>query len=100
MNPLETVHSDAQPTSLPLDHLALRGADGDPALVLRSETLSYKDLRTRVARLAGWLRAQVGEDGARVVTWAAKGELTCLMPLATAQAGLVHVPINPPPQRA
>src|ERR1700712_3691644 len=100
MNPLETVHSDAQPTSLPLDHLALRGADGDPALVLRSETLSYKDLRTRVARLAGWLSAQVDEDGARVATWAAKGELTCLMPLAAARAGLVHVPINPLLKRA
>jgi acyl-CoA ligase (AMP-forming) (exosortase A-associated) len=97
---LETVHSDAQPISLPLDHLALRGADGDPALVLRSETLSYKDLRTRVARLAGWLRSQVGENGARVATWAAKGELTCLMPLATARAGLVHVPINPLLKRA
>ncbi len=33
--------------------------------------------------------------GARVATWAAKGELTCLMPLAAARAGLVHVPINP-----
>jgi acyl-CoA ligase (AMP-forming) (exosortase A-associated) len=94
------VHSDDQPTSLPLDHLALRGADGDPALVLRSETLSYKDLRTRVSRLAGWLSAQVGEDGARVATWAAKGELTCLMPLAAARAGLVHVPINPLLKRA
>ncbi|MDB5723735.1 MAG: acyl-CoA ligase (AMP-forming), exosortase system-associated [Novosphingobium sp.] len=94
------MYSDAHPTSLPLDHLALRGADGDPALVLRSETLSYKDLRTRVSRLAGWLRSQVDEDGARVATWAAKGELTCLMPLAAARAGLVHVPINPLLKRA
>jgi acyl-CoA synthetase (AMP-forming)/AMP-acid ligase II len=58
-------------------------------------TVSYKDLRDRVARLAGWLRAQVPEAGARVATWAAKGELTCLMPLAAARAGLVHVPVNP-----
>jgi acyl-CoA ligase (AMP-forming) (exosortase A-associated) len=94
------VHSDDQPTSLPLDHLALRGADGDPALVLRSETLSYKALRTRVSRLAGWLAAQVGQGGARVATWAAKGELTCLMPLAAARAGLVHVPVNPLLKRA
>jgi acyl-CoA ligase (AMP-forming) (exosortase A-associated) len=78
-----------------LDHLAARGAGDAPALVLRSGTLSYKDLRTRVARLAGWLRGMVDEDGARVATWAAKGELTCLMPLAAARAGLVHVPINP-----
>ena len=45
--------------------------------------------------MAGWLQAQVPKRGARVATWAAKGELTCLMPLAAARAGLVHVPINP-----
>ena len=83
-----------------LDHLALRGRDGDPALILRERTLSYKDLRDRVARLAGWLRKQGAEQGARVATWAAKGELTCLMPLAAARAGLVHVPINPLLKRA
>jgi acyl-CoA ligase (AMP-forming) (exosortase A-associated) len=38
--------------------------------------------------------------GARVATWAAKGELTCLMPLAAARAGFVHVPINPLLKRA
>ena len=85
---------------LPLDHLASRGADGDPALVLRGETLSYEDLRSRVSRLAGWLRGQVPAGGARIATWAAKGELTCLMPLAAARAGLVHVPINPLLKRA
>ncbi len=79
----------------PLDHLALRGRDGDPALVLRERTFSYKDLRERVATLAGWLKARLPEPGARVASWAAKGELTCLLPLAAARAGLVHVPINP-----
>lgn len=79
----------------PLDHLALRGAGDAPALVLRDAVLSFDDLRSRVSRLAGWLRAQVPEGGARVATWAAKGELTCLMPLAAARAGLVHVPVNP-----
>ncbi|MDE2411967.1 MAG: acyl-CoA ligase (AMP-forming), exosortase A system-associated [Sphingomonadales bacterium] len=78
-----------------LDHLALRGRDDDPALILRERTISYKDLRDRVAQLAGWLRARVDGKGERVATWAAKGELTCLMPLAAARAGLVHVPINP-----
>lgn len=80
---------------LPLDHLALRGADEADALVLRDGTLSWKDLRTRVSRLAVWLSREVPEKGARVATWAAKGELTCLMPLAAARAGLVHVPVNP-----
>ena len=83
------------PTPYPLDHLAFRGAAEDAALVLRGETLSWNGLRSRVAQLAGWLAAQVPQKGARVATWAAKGELTCLMPLAAARAGLVHVPINP-----
>lgn len=84
----------------PLDHLALRGEDDAPALVLREGSLSYKDLRSRVSRLAGWLATQVPHAGARVATWAAKGELTCLMPLAAARAGLVHVPVNPLLKRA
>jgi acyl-CoA ligase (AMP-forming) (exosortase A-associated) len=84
----------------PLDHLALRGADDADALVLREVTYSFKDLRERVASLAGWLLGQVGEPGARVASWAAKGELTCLMPLAAARAGLIHVPINPLLKRA
>ncbi|MDG2002236.1 MAG: acyl-CoA ligase (AMP-forming), exosortase A system-associated [Novosphingobium sp.] len=82
-------------TIRPLDHLAERGDDDAAALVLRSSTLSYKDLRSRVSQLAGWLNAIVPERGARVASWAAKSEMTCLMPLATARAGLVHVPINP-----
>ncbi|PEQ10635.1 acyl-CoA ligase (AMP-forming), exosortase A system-associated [Novosphingobium sp. PC22D] len=84
----------------PIDHLPLLGADRDPALVLRSHTLSYQDLRSRVALLAGWLAREVPEKGARIATWAAKGELTCLMPLAAARAGLVHVPVNPLLKRA
>jgi acyl-CoA ligase (AMP-forming) (exosortase A-associated) len=88
------------PVPQPLDHLTERGRDAAPALVLRGETLTWRDLRTRVARLAGWLAQRVPEPGARVATWAAKGELTCLMPLAAARAGLVHVPINPLLKRA
>ena len=90
------------PTSAirPLDHLALAGADAAPALVLRAGTLNYKDLRDRVARLAGWLKCALPQPGARLASWAAKGELTCLLPLAAARAGLVHVPINPLLKRA
>jgi len=84
----------------PLDHLAMRGEGTAPALVLRGRTLTHNDLRESVARLAGWLKAQVPEPGARVASWAAKGELTCLLPLAAARAGLVHVPINPLLKRA
>jgi len=89
------LRAEAETTVRPLDHLVLRGAEEAPALVLREGTLSYKDLRSRVSRLAGWLRMRVPEKGARVATWAAKGELACLMPLAAARAGLVHVPVNP-----
>ena len=84
----------------PIDHLAERGADAAPALILREGTLDYKALQRRVSELAGWLLSRVPEKGARVATWAAKGELTCLMPLAAARAGLVHVPINPLLKRA
>ena len=79
----------------PIDHIAECGADGDRALVLRDKTLSHADLRVQVGRLAAWLAHEVPEKGARVASWAAKGELTCLMPLAAARAGLVHVPVNP-----
>lgn len=92
------------PTLRPLDHLAeLAGAAGrgeSPALVLRSGSLNHNQLRQRVATLAGWLEHEVPDKGARVASWAAKGELTCLLPLAAARAGLVHVPINPLLKRA
>ena len=87
------------PDPVPLDHLVLCGADDAPALVLREASLSYKALRERVAGLAGWLGVRFAR-GARVATWCAKGELACLMPLAAARAGLVHVPINPLLKRA
>jgi acyl-CoA ligase (AMP-forming) (exosortase A-associated) len=91
-------------TPRPLDHLAelagMAGRGESPALVLRSETLNHNQLRQRVALLAGWLRSRVPTQGARVASWAAKGELTCLMPLAAARAGLVHVPVNPLLKRA
>lgn len=85
--------------ALPLDHLALRGKAEAPALVLREGTLSYKALTERVGQIAAWLQGQA-QKGARIATWAAKGELTCLMPLAAARAGMVHVPINPLLKRA
>lgn len=83
------------PVAKPVDHLAEFGADDAPALILRDRVLTYQDLRHRISVLAGWLQRQVPEKGARVASWAAKGELTCLMPLAAARAGLVYVPVNP-----
>ena len=97
---LPTSLTPAETTLRPLDHLALRGMDDAPALVLRSRTLTFKDLREGVGQLAAWLIAQECRAGDRVASWAAKGELTCLMPLAAARAGLVHVPVNPLLKRA
>ena len=45
--------------------------------------------------IAYMLRAQGSVKGDRVASWAGKGLLTVLMPLAAARAGLIHVPINP-----
>ena len=87
------------PTPHPLDQLAERGHAQAPALVLRDTVLTYEALRNRVSLLAAWL-AEQARPGARVASWAAKGELTCLLPLAAARAGLVHVPINPLLKRA
>ena len=86
-------------TPWPLDHLAERGERDAPALVLKDRALTHGELSERVSLLAGWLERQL-ETGARVASWAAKGELTCLLPLAAARAGMVHVPINPLLKRA
>ena len=92
--------ADPDPTVFPLDHLALRGERQAPALVLKHATLSYEALNARVGLLAGWLKSQVPEPGARIATWLPKTELSCLMPLAAVRAGLVHVPVNPLLKRA
>ncbi|MEO9462891.1 MAG: acyl-CoA ligase (AMP-forming), exosortase A system-associated [Marinomonas sp.] len=92
--------SPPDPTPRPLDHLAMCGADEDMALIMRDVSYTHQELRQRVSFLSGWLAQQIPNKGARVATWAAKGELTCLMPLAAARAGLVHVPINPLLKRA
>lgn len=92
------------PIPRPLDHLAEiaseRGVGKCRALVLKDRTLNHDELRQRVGEMAGWLANQVKEPGARVASWAAKGELTCILPLAAARAGLIHVPINPLLKRA
>ncbi|MGX7926165.1 acyl-CoA ligase (AMP-forming), exosortase A system-associated [Tsuneonella sp. HG094] len=86
--------SAPDPMPRPLDHLAEMGEASAPALVLRGRTLNHEGLRTRVGQLAAWLQSRVAK-GDRVASWAAKGEATCLLPLACARAGVVHVPINP-----
>ena len=89
-----------EPRPRPLDHLTLRGAADAPALVLKDRVLSYAGLEARIGQLAAWLAMRAPKRGARVASWLAKTELACLMPLACARAGLVHVPINPLLKRA
>lgn len=79
----------------PLDHLPLFGAATAPALIIRDKVFSYEELNLRIGRLAFWLAGQGLNAGDRVATWLGKGEISCLMPLAAARAGLVHVPVNP-----
>ncbi|MBA4748724.1 MAG: acyl-CoA ligase (AMP-forming), exosortase A system-associated [Sphingopyxis sp.] len=83
------------PPSRPIDHLPCCGASDSPALLLGDAVMDYAALEAGVARLAAWLSAQLPDAGARVASWTAKNRLACLLPLAAARAGLVHVPINP-----
>ncbi len=83
------------PVPRPLDHLTQRGRAGDPALATREGVLDYAGLETAVGALAGWLAQQGLAPGDRVATWLPKTRIACLMPLAAARAGFVHVPINP-----
>src|SRR3989344_5001397 len=88
------------PTPQPLDHLVLRGEGPASALILREGSLSYDTLNLRIGLLAAWLTTMGLEHGDGVATWLPKNETTCLMPLAAARAGMVHVPINPVLKRA
>jgi acyl-CoA ligase (AMP-forming) (exosortase A-associated) len=83
------------PTPYPLDHLALRGAPADAALVVGEERLTYSQLELAVGRTAHALLSSGLNPGDRIATWMGKTRLACIMPLAAARAGLVHVPINP-----
>ncbi|MEQ1687162.1 MAG: acyl-CoA ligase (AMP-forming), exosortase A system-associated [Sphingopyxis sp.] len=88
------------PITQPLDHLALCGARGAPALLTKAGAISHGELDRRVGRLAALLRARGLSEGDRVATWLGKSWLACLMPLAAVRAGLVHVPVNPLLKRA
>ena len=88
------------PTPFPLDRLTTRGDPSAPALVADGRTLTYADLEDIVARTAATLTAHGLVPGDRVASWMGKTALACILPLAAARAGLVHVPINPVLRRA
>ena len=93
-----SIEIDPQPC--PIDHLVEQGSDAAAALMLQDRILTFADLRSRVGKLAAWLSSELPTKGSRVASWAAKGELTCLLPIAAARANLVYVPINPALRRA
>ena len=87
--------SPLRPSSRPIDHLATCGALDASALLIGDRVTAFGELDAGVGRLAAWLLEQVGGPGERVASWSAKTRLACLMPLAAARAGLIHVPVNP-----
>ena len=88
------------PTPFPLDRLTSRGALDAPALTAGKTVLSYRELDEEVGRTASALLSLGLAPGDRVASWMAKMSLACILPLAAARAGLVHVPINPVLKRA
>jgi acyl-CoA ligase (AMP-forming) (exosortase A-associated) len=88
------------PTPFPLDHLALRGDATAAALTVGEVTISYAELDDAVGRNAAELLRAGLRPGDRVASWMGKTMLACVLPLAAARAGLVHVPINPVLRRA
>ena len=89
-----------EPTPHPLDHLASCGEAKDPALTVGQQTLSYGELEELVGRTASALLGQGLDPGDRVASWMGKTVLACVLPLACARGGLVHVPVNPVLKRA
>ena len=87
------------PIPRPIDHV-LMGTGDAPALADRAGTMTYAEAGTAVGALAAALAARGLPAGARVATWLPKTRHACLLPLAVARAGLVHVPVNPALKRA
>jgi acyl-coenzyme A synthetase/AMP-(fatty) acid ligase len=88
------------PVPRPLDALPARGRPEAGALADTAGTLSYAQLEAAVGAMAQALRALGLAPGDRVASWLPKTRTACLMPLAAARAGLVHVPVNPVLKRA
>jgi len=88
------------PVPSPIDHLTRRGRPGDVAMEDRAGTLDFAALDAAVGAVAAWLVGQGLAPGDRVASWLNKTRLACLMPLAAARAGAIHVPVNPVLKRA
>ena len=82
-----------------LDRLPLCGRAGDIALIDREGELSFAGLDRAVGALAAHLADRAG-PGDRIASWLPKTRTACLLVLACARAGLMHVPVNPLLKRA
>ncbi len=83
------------PAPQTIDRLPLRGDPAAPALIDRAGALDYAALEAAVGAAAAWLAGQGLHPGDRVATWLPKTRAACILPLAAARAGLIHVPVNP-----
>ena len=92
--------SGPDPTPRPLDHLPLRGEGAGTALVAGKQVLTFAELEALTGRTAAALLERGCVGGDRVASWMGKTALACVLPLACARAGLVHVPVNPVLKRA
>jgi acyl-CoA ligase (AMP-forming) (exosortase A-associated) len=88
------------PNPRPLDHLVTFGLTSDIALISRDASFDYAALDRMVGELAATLLARGLRGGDRVASWLPKTIEACILPLAAARAGLIHVPINPILKRA
>jgi acyl-CoA ligase (AMP-forming) (exosortase A-associated) len=88
------------PTPRPLDHLTLCGSPRAPAIEDGIGVLDYAAFDRAVGALAASLGSRGLAPGERVACWLTKTRLACLLPLACARGGYVHVPINPLLKRA
>ena len=57
-----------KPTSLPIDHFALRGEPEAAALLVGDGVMTFGELDAGVGRLAAWLLDQAGGPGERVAS--------------------------------
>ncbi len=87
-------------SSRPIDHLATCGARHAAALMLRGYAIDFAVLDKIVGAGAAWLQAQGLQAGDRIASWLNKTREACILPLAVARAGMIHVPINPLLKRA
>ena len=85
------------PVPQPLDHLTHRGQG--MALLDRQGAWTFAEMEAAVGAAAAWLAVRL-RSGDRVASWLPKTRIACVLPLAAARAGVVHVPINPALRRA